>query len=92
MKIQYQDLDIHEIENFTKEVLDEIKNLTSDELILDFTDVENVDLCFIQTLISIKKYCNNLGLDLVIENIDSDALKQYIEILNLNQTLGIMHD
>jgi anti-anti-sigma factor len=92
LKIAYKELDINEIENFQKDILNEIIRLDSEKLVLDFTDVENVDLCFLQTLISIKKYCDNSHINLIIENINSNTLKQYINVFNLNQTLGITND
>lgn len=89
MIIEFNELSIIEIEEFKSLLLDTIKNLSDDTLTLDFSSVEKIDLISIQVLISCKKYCDDLDIKFNCINLQSNQLKQSIEIYNLKHTLGI---
>ena len=89
MKILFNQLKINEVEAFQKLLIDEIQSLESKILELDFEDIEEIDFCIIQLLISLKKYCEKLDIDIKYLNINSRQVKQAIKIFRLEKTLGI---
>ena len=89
MKIKSEELCIQEIESFYKLLQDEITNLQGNPLILDFINVEKIDLSAIQVLISLKKHCESIGMDLIFINMDSSQIQQTINTFNLNHNLGL---
>ncbi len=89
MKITFDELCIQDIESFYKILLNEVSNINNKSFILDFIDVERVDLSAIQLIISLKKYCDSLDISLELININSSQLEQSIQIFNLENILGI---
>lgn len=89
MKIKFDELCIQEAEAFYKLLQDEISNLQGNPLILDFSDIEKIDLSAIQILISLKKYCESINIDFILINMDSSQVQQAINTFNLNHSLGL---
>jgi len=88
MKINFKELNIYEIEKFHQMILKDIK-ATKRSFTLNFTDVQKIDLCNIQLILSLKKYCDAKNIKLNITNINAKAIKQTFRIFNLNATLGV---
>ena len=88
MKIEFEELTIVKINDFYNLISDELKDLENETLVLDFENVEKIDLSNIQLLISLKKYCLNKNIHLQLQNIISQQIKQSFEIYNLNEHLG----
>jgi len=88
MIISFNDLNIYNVENLYKDILEELNN-SSVSLILDFENVEKVDLSSIQLLISTKKYCDIKNINFNIININSKKIKQSFKMFSLYKTLGI---
>ena len=89
MKIKFDELCIQEAEAFYKQLLDEIDNLQGNPLILDFSNIEKIDLSTIQILISLKKYCESINMDLILINMNSSQVQQTINTFKLNSSLGL---
>ncbi len=89
MKITFDELNIARTENFHDSILETLKDNKGDTFTLDFESVEKIDLSNIQLLISLKKYCNANNIELKLENLNSEQIKQSINIYNLNEQLGI---
>jgi ABC-type transporter Mla MlaB component len=89
MKIPFNELCIQDIESFYKILFNDVSKLKDKSFILDFIEVERVDLSAIQLIISLKKYCDSLDISLELININSSQLKQSIQIFNLENILGI---
>ena len=89
MKIKFDELCIQEAEAFYKLLLDEIENLQGNPLILDFSNIEKIDLSTIQILISLKKYCESINMDLILINMNSSQVQQTINTFKLNSSLGL---
>ena len=88
MKIQLQEINMYEIESLHKKILNEIKNVKS-SFTLNFANVEKIDLCGIQLVISLKKYCEEKNITLKITNINSPQIKNLLERFSLENTLGL---
>ena len=89
MKIKFDELCIQEAEAFYKLLLDEIENLQGNPLILDFSNIEKIDLSIIQILISLKKHCESINMDLILINMNSSQVQQTINTFKLNSSLGL---
>ena len=89
MKIEFSELSIIELKEFKFLLLETVKNHDDDTFTLDFVNVEKIDLVNIQVLLSCKKYCDELNIKFKCANLQTNQLKQSIEIYNLNNTLGI---
>ena len=90
MELPFNKLGINEIENFHKLLLNEINSIKEDEILeLDFKTIENIDLCAIQLLISLKKTCKELNIKVNCINIDSRQLKLNIKMFKIEELLGI---
>ena len=72
MKLDYQKLTIYEVEAFHKELLD-MTTLEGD-VVLDFSDVEKIDMLAIQLLISFKKTCVSHKKSLTFENVQAGVM------------------
>lgn len=90
MKIKFEELTISEVEAFYNTLVEEIKKIDHNELILDFSEVEKIDLSGVQVLLALKKYTNNLKIKFT--NIESNQLQQAIKRYNLKELLGMDHD
>ena len=88
MKISFKELSIYEVEEFHKEILKALE-LSGEILELDFENIVKIDLCNIQLLISVKKYCDKQSMKLIILNINSKKVKQIFKMFNLYQIMGI---
>lgn len=89
MKIKFDELCIQEVESFYKSLQDEISMLQGNPLILDFSNVEKIDLSAIQILISLKKYFESNDMELILINLSSGQVLQTINTFNLNHNLGL---
>ncbi len=89
MKITFDELNIARTENFHDSILEKLKDNKGDTFTLDFESVEKIDLSNIQLLISLKKYCNANNIELKLDNLNSEQIKQSIKIYNLDEQLGI---
>lgn len=89
MKIKFDELCIQEVESFYKLLQDEISILQGNPLILDFSNVEKIDLSAIQIIISLKKYCESINMDFILINLNSSQVKQTINTFNLNNIIGL---
>jgi anti-anti-sigma regulatory factor len=75
MQISWNALNMYEIENFHKELLAQITTLEGAEFLLDFANVEQIDLANVQLLFSLKKMCQNQHIKLIFINIHSKQIK-----------------
>lgn len=89
MKITFDELSIAHTENFHAILIEKLIEEAKESFSLDFENVEKIDLSNIQLLVSLKKYCDNNEIQLKLENINSEQIKQSIKIYNLNDKLGI---
>lgn len=89
MRIAFDELCIQDIESFYKILFNEVSNIKDNSFILDFIEVERVDMSAIQLILSLKKHCDSLDINLKLININSSQLKQSIQIFNLENILGI---
>lgn len=89
MKITFDELNIAHTENFHSLLLENLKEEAKETFSLNFENVEKIDLSNIQLIVSLKKYCDNNNIQLKLENINSEQIKQSIKIYNLNDKLGI---
>lgn len=89
MKIDLEEITIYEIELFYKQIILYLKNLNDNKLLLDFAQVERIDLCAIQVFLALKKYCDNSKISLEFVNIDSLDVKQSIKTYKLEKLFGI---
>ena len=88
MEALFKELNIYEIDKFHQKLLEDVK--TSDEsFVLDFIDVQKIDLSNIQLILSLKKYCDEKNIKLNITNIKAKQIKQTLKMFNLNSTLGV---
>lgn len=90
MKIEFEELSISEAETFYKVLLEYTKTLEGNELVLDFSEVEKIDLSIIQIFYALKNYTSKLNINLKSINISSTQLQQTIKIYNLENILGIV--
>lgn len=88
MNISFHELSIYEIEQFQKDILQELQS-TTQLFTLDFENVEKIDLSSIQLLLSVKKYCDEKNIKFDIVNLHSKHIKQTFNIFNLNSNLGV---
>ena len=89
MKIAFDELCIQEVESFYKVIKEELTVLHGNPLILDFSNVEKIDMSAIQVLISLKKQCENSNIDLMYLNMNSSQVQLAIDTFNLNEELGL---
>ena len=89
MKIEFEELCVREVKEFHKLLLNEINTLPNNIFTLDFTKVEEIDLCAIQLLISLGNYCKSFDIQLQCTNINSTQVIQSIKTYNLDKHLGI---
>lgn len=89
MKIEFEELTISEVEPFYKNLMDYLKEFKDDTLNLDLESVDRIDLCGMQVFLALKKYCDNLGVNLKFENIDSPNLLESIKLYKLENLFGI---
>lgn len=89
MIVEFEELIIQDIESIHKVLLDEVSKIEEKSFILDFAQVERIDLSAIQLILSLKKYCESLNIDLKFINMNSSQLKQSIKVFNLTNLLGI---
>ena len=91
MTVGFDELNIYEISNFKQEILNTLEeNESKDKFELDFEFVESIDLCSIQLLLSLKKYCDEKKLKLQLININAKSIRQKLKLFNLNETLGVV--
>jgi len=83
MKIKYSDLNIYQVEDFHKDILEDIK-LAEELVSLDFTDVETIDLNSIQLILSVEKYCEEKNIKFEVSNINAKKIKKVFKMFNLN--------
>lgn len=89
MKISFEEITINEIEEFYKMIQEELNSLSEKKLVLDFENVEQIDLITIQILISLKKYCNDKQIELEFLNMSSRNILESIEVYNLQKHLEL---
>lgn len=74
-KLTYDKLTIYEVEAFQQELLALLENQTED-LVLDMSGIEKIDMAAIQFLLSAQKSCQKKGLTLSLaetkENLNTD--------------------
>ena len=87
-KITYNELNIYEIENFHRDILNSLEAY-GDIFELDFEDVSKIDLNSVQLLISLKKYCDEQNIKLKLINISTKQIKQILKMYNLTDYLGV---
>lgn len=87
MKIEIEELNIKNIEDFHKQIVDELKSSNSIEL--DFEDVKKIDLATLQLIVSTKKHCEASKIDYKLINLNTKSVKQTISLLNLKESLGV---
>jgi anti-anti-sigma regulatory factor len=89
LKIKFEEIGIAQAKEFHKLLLDEIETLQEDIFTLDFTNVEEIDLCTIQILLSLQNYCKSSEIQLQFTNINSTQVIQSIQTFRLQESLGI---
>lgn len=89
MKIIFDELCIQEVDSFYKILIEELSALQGNPLILDFTNVEKIDMSAIQVLISLKKHCVSSNIDLIYLNMNSSQVQLAIDTFNLNKDFGL---
>lgn len=89
MKISFEELNIYEIESFHKKLLKEVTSTKYSTFTLNFENVQKIDLSTIQTILSLKKYCDTHKIALKFKNINSDQVKQNFSLFNLDKILEI---
>lgn len=89
MKITFDELCIQEVDSFYKTLKEELTILQGNPLILDFSNVEKIDMSAIQILISLKKHCKSSNIDLMYLNMDSSLVQLAINTFNLNEEFGL---
>lgn len=87
MIISYNELGITEIQSIFEEIQEELSNLEDNSFIIDFKNVEKIELCGIQLLLSLKKYCESSNISLKLNNIKYDDLEETIQTYNLKEKL-----
>jgi len=89
VKIIFDELCIQEVDSFYKILKQELSILQGNPLILDFSNVEKIDMSAIQVLISLKKQCEISNIDLIYLNMNSPQVQSSIDTFNLNEDLGL---
>jgi anti-anti-sigma regulatory factor len=89
VKITFDELCIQEVDSFYNTLIEELAVLQGNPLILDFTNVEKIDMSAIQVLISLRKHCEKSNIDLMYLNMNSSQVQLAIDTFNLNQDLGL---
>ena len=88
MLILFEELDIYKTEQFYKSILDELETI-DDVFVLDFKNVQKIDLASIQLILSLKNFCDLKNIILNIKNINSRQIKQIFQLFNLKEKLGL---
>lgn len=89
MKIEFEELSISEIEVFNEQIIKALEELEGDQFVLDFYNVDRIELSVIQLLLSLKKYCDDSNINLVFENINANHLLESLKIYNLEKLFGV---
>lgn len=89
MKIKFDELCIQEAESFYKTINDELSIIENNPLILDFSNIEKIDLSAIQIIIALKRYCKLSDIPLSLINLESSQVKESIKTFNLYTELGL---
>jgi len=90
MKIQTQELNIYNVDDLYNDLLSHLKSIDGNEFILDFSDVDKVDLSAFQLLLSLKKSCELKNIDFKISNISSKQVKQFFKMFNISKYVEIV--
>ncbi len=72
IKIDKNELTIYEVESLYKDLLQELKN---DDIIVDMSNVNKVDMSVIQLFISAKKSCFESSKNFQLTNVAEEVLK-----------------
>ena len=89
MKIKFDELCIQEAQSFYKIIMDELSIIKNNPLILDFSNIEKIDLSAIQILIALKRYCETSNISLTFINLDAIQVQETIKTFNLYDELGL---
>jgi len=90
MKIEFDELNIYEIEKFHNSLKENYKN-SQNEFELDFEDVEKIDFTAIQLFISLSKTAKKENKKLKFKNINNSILEKLKEC-KIDSILGINND
>jgi len=90
MKIEFDELNIYEIEKFHKYLEENYKN-SQNEFELDFENVEKIDFTAIQLLISLTKTAKKDNKQLKLININ-DSILEKLKECKIDSILGINND
>lgn len=88
MKIPVKEVNMYEIEKLYQKILKEV-TAAKTSFTLNFSNVEKMDLCGIQMILSLKKYCDEKGIDLKITNIDSKQIENLFKTFTFKDNLNI---
>lgn len=88
MKIAQTQLTIYEVESFHQEILRTLES-AEENLALDFSNVEKIDLCGVQLLLSLQKWCTNNNIVFSIIRVASPKVRQTFAMLNLGSQLEL---
>ena len=83
MKIAMSKLTFYEAEEFHKLVLGEVKSAKK-QFTLDFSQVEKIDFCGIQLLLSLKKYCEANRISFTLTNVNAPKVRQAFLLMDLD--------
>lgn len=87
MEISHSQLTLYEAEQFHKEILEALAQEETGAFCLDFKNVEKIDLCCIQVLLSLEKHCRAKNLSLEISGVNSPKVRQAFSMLSLDRIL-----
>ena len=76
MKIEFTSLTIYEVEKFQEILLNLLKK--DEDIELDFSNVEKIDMTVIQLLISFQKSCDSQSKFLKLKNINEPVLQSLV--------------
>lgn len=89
MKIDFDELTIINAEKLYKSIIEVLENEFPEKLILDMSNVEKIDLCNIQLLLSLNKFCKNQNITFELTNITSKQINQTFCTYGLEETLKV---
>jgi len=84
MKVEQNELSIYEAETFHKELLSEFEN---DKISIDISNVNTIDMCIIQLLVSMSKSCQEKKKDFALLNVN-DEVKNILKSCGCDFLLG----
>ena len=88
MVIRFTELNMYEVENFYKDIMEDLAN-GEPSFILDFINVKKIDLNNIQLILSIKKFCDQQNIKFQIININSKQIEQIFKMINIKKLIGL---